>query len=208
MVLKDCDNCLVYGTDNHPLAKARVEVTKTGKSELYFRSTKLRSVRFKTYVDFYDGQQGVVRCQCELVIKKNSGPSRLNEPWMADCSILQVKDIFQRQKDLRIDVQIASGFRADNGWYFTGTIKNISAGGVFVSTSYSMKKNDRFSFSCNFDDVFCKMYAKVLRVGTLSDGSFGYGCQFVALPVDMEAAIRKFVYSRQKEKIAEKQRKN
>ena len=26
MVLKDCEQCLVYGTDNRPLAKARAEV--------------------------------------------------------------------------------------------------------------------------------------------------------------------------------------
>ena len=70
MALKDCENCLVYGTDNRPLAKARVEMTDENHIWLFFHYSKLRSIRIKTYVDFYDGQYGVVRSHCELVIQK------------------------------------------------------------------------------------------------------------------------------------------
>ena len=31
---------------------------------LFFSNYKLRSVRFKTVVDFYDNQQGLIRCYC------------------------------------------------------------------------------------------------------------------------------------------------
>ena len=61
MTLRDCESCLVYGTDNRPLAKARVELTERNQILLYFRYEKLRSIRIKTYIDFYDGQYGVVR---------------------------------------------------------------------------------------------------------------------------------------------------
>ena len=52
MTLRDCESCLVYGTDNRPLAKARVELTERNQILLYFRYEKLRSIRIKTYIDF------------------------------------------------------------------------------------------------------------------------------------------------------------
>ena len=61
MKLRDCNSCLVYGTDNRPLANARVEMKKEGGIMLFFQTQKLRSVRVKTVVDFYDQVQGVVR---------------------------------------------------------------------------------------------------------------------------------------------------
>ena len=62
MVLKDCEQCLVYGTDNRPLAKARAEVMDDDRVLLYFKYTKLRSIRVRACVDFYDSTLGVVRC--------------------------------------------------------------------------------------------------------------------------------------------------
>ena len=68
MRLRDCDNCLVYGTDNRPLSRARVENRNEEEIRLFFRNPKLRSVRFRTMIDFYDRSQGVIRSRCELVI--------------------------------------------------------------------------------------------------------------------------------------------
>ena len=80
MKLRDCEGCLVYGTDNKPLSRARVESDKDETIRLYFSNYKLRSVRFQTFVDFYDMQQGLIRCYCELVIRKNVYENRVNEP--------------------------------------------------------------------------------------------------------------------------------
>lgn len=200
MTLKDCDGCLVYGTDNRPLSRARVEISGE-EVHLYFNNSKLRSIRVKTIVDFYDRQQGVLRSFCELVIKRNSLPSRQNEPWMADCEILNVQEIFQRQKDLRVKVNISAECMTDKGWFFSGTIQNISAGGLFLVTKHAMKPNDRFSFQHNFSSGPQKITAKVLRVSALMGGGFGYGCQFVNMSLDSETAVRKLVYTKQKEKL-------
>lgn len=200
MILKDCDNCLVYGTDNRPLAKARVELEGEDNIRLYFRYSKLKSIRIKTFIDFYDGQSGIVRCQCELVIKKNTQANRAAEPWAADCSILKVRDTFQRQKDLRVKVDIPTEFISEKGSYFSGTIGNISAGGLFLLTAAPLEKQEHFSFRCRFTGEPFQVEAKVLRVGALVRGEYSYGCQFVGLSMDAEAAIRKFVYMKQKER--------
>ena len=201
MRLRDCERCLVYGTDNRPLSRARVEIDNEMGIRLFFRNPKLRSVRFRTTIDFYDRSQGVVRCRCELVIQRNSYPNRMKEPWMADCEILDIEEIFQRQKDLRVDVQLWMEFQAESGWFFSGTIQNISAGGVFIVTKQALKKNDRFLFNYTFGSELVELRAKVLRVtGLVQGGGYGYGCQFVGLSKEAEAAVRKFVYTKQMQK--------
>ncbi len=206
MKLRDCDTCLVYGTDNKPLSRARVENDKDETIRLYFRNSKLRSVRFQTYVDFYDIQQGLIRTWCELVIKKNT-LNRFEEPWMADVEVLEITDVFQRQNDLRVRVQLPMEFTADGGQFFTGTIKNISAGGIFLVTSQAIKVGTRFSFSHRFDEELCRVKARVLRAKGSAAGGFGYGCQFFDMPPETETTIRKFVFAKQMENQKKPERK-
>ena len=200
MRLKDCDGCLVYGTDNRPLSRARVETDAEGRIRMYFRNPKLRSVRFKTIVDFYDRSQGVVRSRCELVIQRNVLPDKMKEPWMATCDILDVHEVFQRQKDLRVEVDLRTEFMTGKGWFFSGVIRYISAGGIFLVTPQVLKKGEHFTFQYRFGQESCEVGAKVLRVGGLIQGEYGYGCQFVNLSMETEAAIRKFVFTRQMKK--------
>ena len=198
MKLRDCEGCLVYGTDNKPLSRARVESDKDETIRLYFSNYKLRSVRFQTFVDFYDMQQGLMRSWCELVIRKNTKKDMM-EPWMADVKVLEVADVFQRQKDLRVRVNISTSFTTDTGQYFSGSIRNISAGGIFLVTSQALQPDTKFSFSYRFDGELCKVTAKVLRARGATAGGFGYGCQFVRLLPETEATIRKFVFAKQVE---------
>ena len=195
MKLRDCNSCLVYGTDNRPLANARVEIKQDGSIMLFFQTQKLRSVRVKTVVDFYDQVQGVIRSRCELVIQHNIYGSKLKEPWMATCDLLEVYDVYQRQKDLRVEVLIRGEFRSDaTGWFFSGTIQNISAWCFFIVTKQALKKNDRFLFNYTFGSELVELRAKVLRVtGLVQGGGYGYGCQFVGLSKEAEAAVSKFV---------------
>lgn len=208
MKLRDCEGCLVYGTDNKPLSRARVESDPDETIRLYFSNYKLKSVRFQTSVEFYDIQQGLIRCRCELVLRKNTGETRNTEPWMSDCKVLEVEEIFQRQHDLRVRVQIATEFLImSNGQFFVGTIKNVSAGGLFVVTSQGIKVGDHLAFSYRFgSDVLCKLVVKVLRVKQGGTGGFGYGCKFMNLTPETEAIVRKFVFEKQME-IKTKNRK-
>ena len=119
---------------------------------------------------------------------------------MADCDMLEIYEVYQRQKDLRIDVDMRTEFVTEKGWFFRGRIQNISAGGIFLVTPQVLKKNERFSFKGYFGREQYEVEAKVLRVSGLVGGEFGYGCQFVGIPADTEAAIRKFVFAEQVKK--------
>lgn len=202
MKLKSCNNCLVYGTDNKPLSRARVLNSNNDKIVLFFSNPKLRSVRFKTVVDFYDDQQGLIRCYCELVIQKNTYSTKLTEPWMADCKVLETYEVFQRQKDLREKVHMPVSAVTDYGQAFSGTVQNISAGGLFLVTSQPIKVGTAFWFDYTFEGEKCQVKAKVLRVKPMT-GGYGYGCQFYGLAKNAETAIRKFVFQKQLERQRE-----
>ena len=173
MKLKDCDSCLVYGTDNKPLSKARVEMDNIRGIRIFFQTPKLRSVRIKTIVDFYDRSNGVVRSRCELVVQRNDAPNKRIEPWMAVCDIIEIYEVYQRQKDLRIDVNLNVEFKTEKGWYFLGKIQNISAGGIFLVTSQVLKRNEHFSFRHYFGREEYEIEARVLRTAGLVEGDFG-----------------------------------
>lgn len=199
MKLRDCDSCMVYGTDNRPLSRARVELAGNGAIRLFFNNFKLYSARLRTFVDFYDIQQGLVRCFCEILIQKNTYASRMEEPWMADCQILEIYDVYQRQQDLRVKTRFSIDCRTTDNEFFVGSVRNLSAGGLYIITGQAMKEGDIFFFSHRFDDVQCYLKAQVLRIKLVGSG-FGYGCKFLGLSGNEEAAVRKYVFAKQIEK--------
>ena len=40
--MKSCESCLVYGTDNRPLSRARVEISPDDTIRMFFSNYKLR----------------------------------------------------------------------------------------------------------------------------------------------------------------------
>ena len=206
MRLKDCESCLVYGSDRKPLSRARVVEIKENVLQLFFTTSRLRNARLKTIVDFYDGQKGLVRSLCSLTLKKNPGFFETGEPWMADCAIVKVYEEFQRQKDVRAKVQLSTEFVLEDGSYVAGTIRNISAGGLFFVTSRELRPGDRFVFVHKFKTDVCRVSASVLRVQELQ-GGYGYGCQFMGLSPGEEADIRNFVYLKQIQRQMDRQKK-
>ena len=204
MRLKDCESCLVYGSDRKPLSRARVTEVKENVLQLYFRSPKLKAVRLKTIVDFYDAQQGLIRTLCDMTLKKNPKVYEAGEPWMADCTILEVKDSLQRQQDIRARVRIDISFESERHGTFYGTIENISAGGFFVRTKMPLDRNELISFQYSFRTAVRLFKARVIRMQRMGD-EYGFGCRFIDLSENAEAVIREHVYKVLKEK--ERQRR-
>ena len=201
MRLRDCERCLVYGTDNRPLSRARVEIDNEMGIRLFFRNPKLRSVRFRTTIDFYDRSQGVVRCRCELVIQRNSYPNRMKEPWMADCEILDIEEIFQRQKDLRVKLEKELEFTSTVHGHFMGTIHNISVGGIMLYTEMPLTVDEEIEFRYCFLKREYEVKAVILREQEMIKKRHVYGCQFIDLTKSAERDIRQFVFKQQLKRI-------
>lgn len=124
---------------------------------------------------------------------------------MADCEILEVIDIIQRQKDLRARMEKEISFRSLKQGEFNGIIeninigivKNISVGGLFLTTKTRLECGELFEFTYCFTKKEHTVKAVVLREQDVKKDLYGYGCQFVDLPKAAERDIRQFVYKQQ-----------
>ncbi|MCI8639966.1 MAG: PilZ domain-containing protein [Coprococcus sp.] len=211
MLLKDCYKCIIFGEEQGVQVPARV-IHDDEQILLYFDDdTRLGAHTDRLRVDFCDSQVGYIKTICELNIRKSFDPS-IWEPWVADCFILEVGEILQRQKDLRVpmDVEVEfsrtqlSGeiqFTSHTQGVFTGTIKNISVGGLFLATATRLTRGETFEFSYCFSKVNQKLQAMTLREQQLRKDLYGYGCQFIDVKNNVEREIRQFVYKQQLKKI-------
>lgn len=203
MVLNNCTVCDVYKSDSE--APVRVRARCTGERiTLHFQKGHELSDSDRIRIDFFDGQIGYIKTYCELGVRRNYDPLIL-EPWMADCEILEVVDIVQRQKDLRSKVEKEISFRSVTRGAFTGVIedinvgiiKNISVGGLYLTTKTQLEVGEAFEFTYCFTKKEHTVKAVILRKQNLKKDLFGYGCQFVDLPKAAERDIRQYVYKLQ-----------
>lgn len=201
MVLKDCSRCMVYTSQGLRLSEARVVHTKNSVT-LFFEHYKLHDARFKARVDFFDDQVGLVVSLCEIIIRRNPSFPETPEPWMAECKILDVKDVVQRQRDVRAKVYLEVEFHSEKRGSFYGTIKNLSAGGMYITTMQALDRNEIISFNYCFRTLERRFEAVTLWAKRVEGGRFGYGCRFVHLTKGGESAIREHVYK----KLLEKER--
>lgn len=201
MILKDCATCAVYDTEDTLLFKAKVRCEED-RITLYFdveEDLDLSDTIEQTRVDFYDNRLGYVKSICDLVLKKNTDPYML-ESIAADCTILQLVETVQRQKDLRVNVEADIEFVSMEHGRFHGIIHNISGGGLYITCGIPLKYGDEFEFRYTFIKREHEIRARVLRTVTVKDGCYGYGCQFINLKNVAEKDIRQFVYRQQLKK--------
>lgn len=199
MILRDCQRCRVFGTDKSPLADARVESVGTDVW-LYFKTYHLKDARVRTQVDFYDSQAGLISCLCELIIRRNPAFPQMSETWMADCRIIRVLKMVQRQKDLRVRTHVESEFVTEEGKLFFGTIQNLSAGGLYLRTVQKLKLKQEITFRWRQGAVERDIACMITREEGPIKGRYGYGCQFIRLTRGAEEDIRHYVYNRQRER--------
>lgn len=201
MELKDCSRCMVYTPEGKQ--EARV-VHKRGSVALFFDDYKLREDRLQSRVDFYDERSGLIQTVCELVLCRNPGFPEIPEPWMADCRIMDVRDVVQRQRDIRARVCLGVECSSEPRGVFNITIKNLSAGGMYITTLQPLDKGEVIAFNYCFRTLERRFEAVTLWGRQGEGGRYGYGCRFIHMTNGAEAAIRSFVFKkileRQKEK--------
>ncbi len=74
-------------------------------------------------------------------------------------------------------------------------IQNISAGGIFFISHEDFERGMFFSFALPLPNFHNLLVARIVnRVPGSADGVMGYGCQFLSLPGDAEAELRKYIF--------------
>ena len=104
-------------------------------------------------VKFYDPSLGVLTCRCVL-----SGPMDLPEDMRSlRCDIVEQLEQLQRREDVKVTVNVPIMLHAERrpgdlyiplkGW--PAMVRNISAGGVYVSTDLSLSAGREIEFEFN-----------------------------------------------------------
>lgn len=194
MILNNCTTCAVYMPD---LSQRRIQVTCSQEQILLLlkRESELPDLA-KVRIDFFDGQIGCIKADCELAVRQNYDPS-ITTPWVADCEILEVLEIIEGRKSVRATMEKEATFSAPGKEEFKGVIQNISEGGIYFITRTRLQCNDAVKFSYCFLEKEYRMEVVILREEDLRDGRYGYGCQFLMLPLVVQKDIRQYVYLRQ-----------
>lgn len=198
-LLKDCERCKVYGTNDTPLTYARVQTTRNDIL-LYFKSPYLKDARVKLKIDFYDDRSGIMRCLCELVIYRNPDFPKIPELWMADFRVLDIFKRVQRQKDVRVKVYLEAEFYTEGRRLFFGTVQNLSAGGLYLRAQQRLKDRERIIFKWREGRIEKDIRCVVTRREAPFKGLYGYGCQFLDLPKEVDEDLRHYVYEKRKER--------
>lgn len=198
--LTDCSRCRVYTPKGERLSEARVVCSDQGEVSIYFPSYSHADKRLRTRIDFFTQTQGVVITLCEVLMRRNPAFPAMPEAWMADVKILDVKQVIQRQQDIRckVDINILFELAPGKGGFF-GTIKNISAGGFYMTCPRPLEKGECIFFSYTFRTLERRFEAEVIRRERLKGGGYGCGCRFIELTDGAESAIRGYVYKKQQE---------
>ena len=199
--LEQCKKAELYKGD-HFLCEAVVTAGPAGSVLLtvpqqvaYGRSNELA-------VKFYDAALGVLTCRCVL-----SAPMELPEGGMSlRCDIMETLEQVQRRLDVKVPTNVQVMLHAERrpgdlyipmkGW--PATVKNISAGGVYVSTDLSLSAGREIEFEFRETGEKLELMARILRVEDLTEQPnlpiYGYGCKFVCLSARAENQLRNFVF--------------
>lgn len=182
MVLSNCTVCSVCGSD--PSTQKRIRVQCVGdRIILYLKRENELSGSEKVRIDFYDEQIGCIKADCELIIRKNNDLSD-QEPWIADCEILEVVEIAQSRRNLRAKVANEITLTSFRQGDFEGDIQNISVDGLYFITKTRLECDDTIEFCYTFVEREYRLKAIVLREENFRDGRYGYGCQITEFPQD------------------------
>lgn len=203
MVLADCSKCQVYLPKEKKVIEGRVELFPNEVIRLYFSDYQLNDGRIKTAVRFFDGQRGLVDMDCELVFRRNDYTQR-GEPWIADCSMLgQKREAQNKRGQVRVKASIEIWGKAEKHGDFPATIRDVSTGGVYISTIQPLSLHEMFAFRAKFDSTDRAYTVRVVRGKREPDSRYGYGCRFLKLSEQADAAVGAYVFKKMQEQRAQ-----
>lgn len=195
MVLNNCTVCTVYGPGETDQKRIRVKYAGNRIFLFLKRENELPDSE-QVRIDFYDGQIGCIKAECELSVRRNYDPS-VPEPWIADCEILDVMEIIQGRRYLRVRVEEEVTFTSFRVGEFGGDIQNISEGGLYFITRTRLNNDDTIEFRYVFIENEYLLKAVILREEDFRDGRYGYGCQFLELPQGAAKDMKQYVFMKQ-----------
>ena len=198
MILKECDRGMIYMPEGDVKISVEVRFSKENIT-LYFEGFHFQDARIKARVDFYDVQQGLITTESEVLIKRNPAYPTSPYPWIGECKVIKCNETKQRQMDVRASVDIEWQFYHDDpklGGDFFATIRNLSAGGVYIETVETLAPKELVRFRFKFNKKDRTFLLETVWGKKADEIHMGYGLRFINLQPGDEANIRNYVFRR------------
>ena len=93
--------------------------------------------------------------------------------------------------------------KAEKHGDFPATIRDVSTGGVYISTIQPLSLYEMFAFRVNFDGSERSYTARVVRGKREADSRYGYGCRFLKMSEQADAAVGAYVFKKMQEQRAQ-----
>lgn len=211
MFLTECKQAALYTTEDIFLCDAAVSHIEDDSAILTVAKSNADLSLTQAHITFFDSAKGLVTYSCELSEFKKSKRVTTREYFFTRCTVIEQLSVMQRRNDIKVPVNISVALSARiEGKLQTSiaaTIWNISAGGIFFTSSQKFTIGDVVSFHFSTPDLpSIALQVEIIRVqdhrglrriiGSRAEDKelLGYGCRFVHLPGAAESQIRNYVF--------------
>lgn len=213
--LENCKSAKVYGDSKNLLCEARVSLGPMGSLLLVVPRSLDPHSGEEFLIEFMDPALGVLTCRCVL-----SSPLPLPDRMCSmRCEILERLSQQQRREDLKVpitvDVTVHVSRQPGDSVYVPpegvpATVRNISAGGVYLATELVLAEGRRLWFDFRETGERLRLDARILRVEDITkrpnQPMYGYGCRFIDLSARNENQLRNYVFREEKRQRAKQAR--
>lgn len=204
LTLTKCSKANVLDQATNRMLKAHVSLDPSGGILITTPITASLSTGGLVPVSFLDGTLGVVRCLCRLSSPSTSPDRKFS---IYRCQIREELSREQRREDLKIPLNIlVTVTLSSSGATGSATIRDLSAGGVYLATGLVAQPGEELSFSFRQKNLSLSLTARILRVEAAMDATGrlvrGYGCRFIQLSPFQESQLRSYVFQEDKRQSA------
>ncbi len=159
----------------------------------------------EVYVTFFDDVCGLVSYLCTLSSYKEVILPGYRNYYSVECKLNQQVKVIQRRSDIKVKTDFPAEISyldyEDEELWADITVKDMSAGGLFFTSTEELPIGQEFTFFFNQGTRPFLLTGVVLRMQeTEEEELFGYGCKFIQLSAAKEAIIREFVFRQQVQK--------
>lgn len=93
--------------------------------------------------------------------------------------------------------------KAEKHGDFPATIRDVSTGGIYISTIQPLSLHEMFAFRASFDGTERAYTVRVVRGKREPDSRYGYGCRFLKMSEQADAAVGAYVFKKMQEQRAQ-----
>ncbi|MCI8512878.1 MAG: PilZ domain-containing protein [Lachnospiraceae bacterium] len=212
MRLNNCTSASIYSLQNQYLCDAVVSDIQENSVLLTMEDSTSDFLSSESHVTFYDNVMGLVTYVCNFTDYSEYYPEQGVLKSAVRCSIGEQIAVLQRRHDLKvpvnIHVEVTLLSKSQTRVSTPGMIRNISAGGVFLTCRHVFHPGDFVTFSLILKEGAAPvpLNVHILRVqdrdllrrmigrDANDETLFGYGCRFVDMHSRTESLVRNFVF--------------